>query len=299
VAGQDLVTPRSLSPSVPAALDAAIVQALSLNMNHRQQSIREFARMCEPGTGATVPQGREALGARTERLPTPAPAEPRAPATAPSRTPKAIRRGDTRRLVYLLAPLLLLGAGALWFVLARRSAEPSAPAATSSTNPAEAPAPGTGEAAPAAVQPRLPPSESGSATRALEQALASRMDMPRAGRPASVTAPTEEQPSAPNAPVASVAERVRAALKARGLGEVTVQVVAPNRVRLGNLASESAAARAKETAASVVDPGTTIEAPVAQARVDRPKAPAPKPAEPASDTPGWGPIRREGGRRIE
>lgn len=319
VAGQDLVPPRSLSPSVPAALDAAIVQALSLNMNHRQQSIREFARMCEPGAGATVPQGRDMPGARTERLPTHAPAERRAPATAPSRAPIAIRRGDSRRLVYLLAPILLLGTGALWFVLARRSAEPSAPAATASTSPAEAPAlpnggaaPAAGEsaavapppaaaveAAPAVVQPRLPPSESGSATRALEQALASRKGMPQTGGPSSVAAPIEKQPSAPNAPVASVAERVRAALKARGLGEVTVQVVAPNRVRLGNLASESAAARARETAASVVDPGTTIEAPVAQARVDRPKASVPKPAEPTSDTPGWGPIRREGANRIE
>ena len=47
VAGQLLQAPSALVPEVPAAIDAALLQALELNMTLRQQTIRTFAQALE------------------------------------------------------------------------------------------------------------------------------------------------------------------------------------------------------------------------------------------------------------
>jgi len=43
VAGKELTPPSEIVPDVPPELEEAILQALSLNMHHRQQTVREFA----------------------------------------------------------------------------------------------------------------------------------------------------------------------------------------------------------------------------------------------------------------
>lgn len=43
VSGKDLLPPSQLVPNLPPELDEAILRALSLNMNHRPQTMREFA----------------------------------------------------------------------------------------------------------------------------------------------------------------------------------------------------------------------------------------------------------------
>jgi serine/threonine protein kinase len=56
VAGKELVAPRMLNPRIPAELDAAIVQALDLNINRRPQTIRELreALAIDSAVSATV-----------------------------------------------------------------------------------------------------------------------------------------------------------------------------------------------------------------------------------------------------
>lgn len=43
IAGVELVPPSQLVPDVPPAVEEAIIKSLSLNMHHRQQSVKEFA----------------------------------------------------------------------------------------------------------------------------------------------------------------------------------------------------------------------------------------------------------------
>src|SRR5262249_5439735 len=67
VAGAALAPPSSLNPAIPPALEAAIVKALELNINARQQSITELA------TCLASPQAQSAVSPRdfprTQRLP--------------------------------------------------------------------------------------------------------------------------------------------------------------------------------------------------------------------------------------
>ena len=47
VAGQELVPPSQLVPDLSPQLEAAILQALNLNVNHRQQTMKEFSQALE------------------------------------------------------------------------------------------------------------------------------------------------------------------------------------------------------------------------------------------------------------
>ena len=47
VAGQELVPPSQLVPDISPQLEAAILRALNLNVNHRQQTMREFSQALE------------------------------------------------------------------------------------------------------------------------------------------------------------------------------------------------------------------------------------------------------------
>jgi serine/threonine-protein kinase len=49
VTGTELRPPSALNPAIPAALDAAIMQAMELNVNRRQQSIGEFGGVLDSG----------------------------------------------------------------------------------------------------------------------------------------------------------------------------------------------------------------------------------------------------------
>ncbi len=64
VAGGELAPPRALNPSIPPALDAAIMQALELNMNRRQQSIAEFSAVLDSGGWADRGAALELEGAQ-------------------------------------------------------------------------------------------------------------------------------------------------------------------------------------------------------------------------------------------
>jgi len=47
VAGKELVPPSQIVPDIPPPLEAAILQALNLNVNHRQQTVKEFSQALE------------------------------------------------------------------------------------------------------------------------------------------------------------------------------------------------------------------------------------------------------------
>ena len=106
------------------------------------------------------------------------------------------------------------------------------------------------------------------------------------------------EPSAPAEEPAT--DRLRAALRAQDLADVSVTFLDPQRVRLGNLKTEQAARRAREVAASVLDPGIVIEVVV----LKRPTGPRPAPVvqrrEPPATSPpatsGWGVIRGDPAR---
>jgi len=133
VAGRGLVAPRKLNPAIPPDLEAAIVQALDLNINHRQQSIRELSRVFESGALAEGPAPPNQLFvARTERLPSgpptlasAGPAPRSAPGAAAARarvSPDGVapRQFAHRRMswaLWMLVPVLLIVAGIAWFAL--------------------------------------------------------------------------------------------------------------------------------------------------------------------------------------
>lgn len=70
VAGKELRPPSQIAPEVPPELDEAILQALSLNANHRQQTVREFARVLDSlaSRSPTLPTGKTAAVERTVAL---------------------------------------------------------------------------------------------------------------------------------------------------------------------------------------------------------------------------------------
>jgi serine/threonine protein kinase len=47
VAGKDIMPPSQIIPDIPPQLEEAIMQALSLNVNHRQQTMKEFSEALE------------------------------------------------------------------------------------------------------------------------------------------------------------------------------------------------------------------------------------------------------------
>jgi serine/threonine-protein kinase len=62
VAGKELVPPSQIVPDISPRLEAAILQALNLNVNHRQQTMKEFSQALEaidPGYQNPVTHGNE------------------------------------------------------------------------------------------------------------------------------------------------------------------------------------------------------------------------------------------------
>ncbi len=65
VAGKELRPPEELCPEIPEDFAAALVQALNLNVNHRQQSVAEFARSLEGWDATTASPRSDPASART------------------------------------------------------------------------------------------------------------------------------------------------------------------------------------------------------------------------------------------
>ena len=62
VAGKELVSPSQIVPDISPQLEAAILQALNLNVNHRQQTMKEFSQVLEainPGVQHPVTHANE------------------------------------------------------------------------------------------------------------------------------------------------------------------------------------------------------------------------------------------------
>ena len=162
VAGKELTPPSEIVPDVPPELEEAILQSLSLNMHHRQQTVREFALSLEgiePGeysrpvrTDSEAP-ATVAMGPSV-RLPTGKPTGLKLPtgrATAGTgRQPVSSRiaqpvpqRNLVLPLVGLAVVLAALAAGA-WYFWVRQTPEPavaktSVPAVPSAQTPATVP----------------------------------------------------------------------------------------------------------------------------------------------------------------
>ena len=298
VAGRELSMPRTLAPTIPEPLQAAIVQALSLNINHRQQSIRELGRMCEPEAAMAPMQAHDRRSTvPTERVTATPERTGIAPVLTAARAAGTAPAASARRMGYLLAPLLVVAVGAGWLMLGGRRPATS-PSAVQQPGAPRTDVPRVEEkAAPAAARSSESGERTQTASEAYEEELRRRRES--GGGVASADTATPTPPEVRPAP--GMLDRVRDALRAQGLSGVTVEAPGPGRLRLGNLQTEAEAQRATEIATAVVDPGTIIEAsPVTRARVAAPdrRRSAPPAALP-SGAPDWGPIRREGASRTD
>ena len=205
VAGRELVAPHASHPTVPTAMSDAIVRALELNSNLRQQSIAELRAQVE----AVPPIELQGFSASVRTQPMRRESRPSgSPATATTVQPRLTPGGDLTRIAVLAVPILALLAIAAWWMLRNptpvsTTAEP-APRETalkaSDTQPPEAPKvePPVERAAPIAPDPP-PASHSGianaperpaggdtSAAAALEAALRA--------KPAATAAPAPPAP---------------------------------------------------------------------------------------------------------
>jgi eukaryotic-like serine/threonine-protein kinase len=70
VAGQEIRSPRSLHPKISQDLDAAIMQALDLNINRRQQSIADFREALRAASQSNESSAPAAIFGRTIPAPT-------------------------------------------------------------------------------------------------------------------------------------------------------------------------------------------------------------------------------------
>ena len=163
VAGAELALPSQSVPDVPPEVEDAIIQSLSLNMNQRQRTVREFALalgIAEPGT-ASRPIGPAPgpSGAVTTRSKLATAARGTAPAPRSQRTLALTLAGIA------VALAALAGGAYLYFSKPDRRVEsqhPVAvganPAATPPAAPAVPPVPATPVATPAATaSPPEPP----------------------------------------------------------------------------------------------------------------------------------------------
>ncbi len=170
VAGKSLTALRALNPSIPEMLEAVILQALDLNLNHRPQTIAELSCIFAPGALDDAPTPATVVGTRTVRLGEPIPSgKPvRTPIRLGQMTPPPItaeHRGR-RSALWIAAGGLV---AAVVAIAAWRILEPSSPAVA----PAETPA------APVAAAPAVP--------------VAPPTESPPSPAP---TAPVQPQPSA-------------------------------------------------------------------------------------------------------
>ena len=156
VAGKELRPPGELSPEIPEEFAAALLQALSLNVNHRQQSVAEFSRMIEGPDASTAAPRIPSASARTTmvgkvpsrptakpksiRIPTAGTMGPQSPPTAvpspgaaPSRMGMAIGIGA--------AVVIAIAGGGYYFWSGSEPSETPPPAQTATASPAPAPSP--------------------------------------------------------------------------------------------------------------------------------------------------------------
>ncbi|MGZ5000668.1 MAG: serine/threonine protein kinase, partial [Methylomonas sp.] len=140
IAGMELIPPSQLVSDVPPAVEEAIIKSLSLNMNHRQQSVQEFA-MALSGIEqlATFPSnsGSEPTGVAR---PPERPAQSAAKGMQPSRSQLSLILALTGITIFMAAL-----ATAIYYYFARP------PEAVDTTQPATV----TGEVRPS--QPFTPP----------------------------------------------------------------------------------------------------------------------------------------------
>ncbi|MGH8583428.1 MAG: serine/threonine-protein kinase [Gammaproteobacteria bacterium] len=197
IAGTPLEAPRALVPELPQAVDAALLRALELNVNLRQQSIEEF-RQGFDGGGAVVPldrarsqrtmlvsEGLPASGAQTNRsIPLP---------QSDTRSVPVERKGGQSWLpvAAIVAVVLVVGGLAAWMIpqwLEGDSGQVQETPKTSST-PDATPAPqGTQGATTAPTPPSVP------ATATRDPAATPPAPAPAPTTPATVPSTTEVTP---------------------------------------------------------------------------------------------------------
>ncbi|MCQ8104763.1 serine/threonine protein kinase [Methylomonas sp. SURF-2] len=144
VAGKELKAPSQFVNNLPPAIEDAILRALELNMNHRQQTIREFAQALSVLGDAdlTHPPRQNDYAERTV-LGNAAPQAGNVPSRsikfsndgiAVSQEPLSVRTGNaasrqTRNVVMALGALaLVLAAASSWFILQQSKDAPEPPA---------------------------------------------------------------------------------------------------------------------------------------------------------------------------
>ncbi|MGQ0591265.1 MAG: protein kinase domain-containing protein [Gammaproteobacteria bacterium] len=156
VAGKELRPPGESSPEIPEGFGAALLQALSLNVNHRQQSVAEFSRMIEGSESTAAPPRTPSASARTTmvgkvpsrptakpksiRIPTAGTTGPQSPPTAvpsPGAAPSRMRMA-----IGIGAAAIIAIAGGGYYFWSGSEPEPSEtppPAQTAIASPAPAP----------------------------------------------------------------------------------------------------------------------------------------------------------------
>ncbi|MGH8564841.1 MAG: protein kinase domain-containing protein [Gammaproteobacteria bacterium] len=154
VAGKEIRPPGELSPEIPEEFGAALLQALSLNVNHRQQSVAEFSRTLEGSDASAVSARTASASARTTmvgkvssrptakpksiRIPTAGTTGPQSPPTAvPSPGAAPSRMGMTIGIG--AATVIAIAGGGYYFWSGYEPAETPPPAQTAIAPPASAP----------------------------------------------------------------------------------------------------------------------------------------------------------------
>lgn len=182
VSGKRLIAPSEVIPQVSPAVEAAIIQSLNLNINDRQQSVREFFDQAfgryegshAARTGEDEPTRAFAGGDGEATIFTPPPSQKGTGYGQPAEV-EAESSGGKGGLVGALAALVFVAAGGGYFFMNQTK-----------TVPVEAAKPAVSNVAPAVANPALPPVVVSNATgQGVEGQLAT--------APAPVTKPAEEQ----------------------------------------------------------------------------------------------------------
>ncbi len=164
VAGKELRPPGELSPETPEEFRAALLQALSLNVNHRQQSVAEFSRMIEGSDASAAAPRPPSASARTTmvgkvpsrptakpksiRIPTAGTTGPRSSTAAPSPSAAPGRMGVAVGIG--AAVVLAIAGGGYYFWSRSEPADTPPPAESAIAAPAPAPS------SPPATVPSVP-----------------------------------------------------------------------------------------------------------------------------------------------
>ncbi|GAB0147389.1 hypothetical protein McPS_01290 [Marichromatium sp. PS1] len=207
VTGATLVPLSQFLPEIPPAVDAAVLQALELNINQRQQSIAEFAEVFErlaggngtssPTVAATTvlpqspggfnPTAATQTGAQIHSLPLPTHATAATGQVGATAAPPPTKQPSRRSPLALVVGLLLLaGAGAgTWLVL------DGLPGHEDEAAPDTAQQDATSTKTEAQPEPATSPTSEGSAATAAAAAAAA------AGAGAALVAPRSERPTPP------------------------------------------------------------------------------------------------------